>query len=410
MNVTAALFDLRPELDNVTLEKTKMLVADVLANQRLARGTEFGRILKVAGEDGGVFGIAALGHAIELDDMHRDSATHPGSAVVAAALHTAAEAGRDGLALLQAVAFGVEITARVARALGGPTLYERGYHPSSYCAAFGAAAAAARLRRLTRSQFCHAMGLAGCQAAGLMCGVEDGPSSWYVQYGRGAAAGADAARWAAAGITAPHDVLGGKRGLLEVFDGQSAIDELVAEGVIGMAELSFKVHACLFFGQAAVEATLQALGGARWDDVDRAELFLPEQASAVRDFSAYPRSRLAAQSDVRYLVAAALRYGRVTLAEFEQQALGELTGLWGSVSVSSLDSLSRLYPAQWPAGVRIHLSDGRTLTATVTTALGAPDRPLSWEQLQAKAGLPRDVLSLVRRLDEVKDLTPMLSV
>jgi 2-methylcitrate dehydratase PrpD len=402
VNVTAALFDLRPGLDAALTDKTRMLVADVLANSRLARTTEFGRRLAATCDDSGVFGMAALGHSIELDDMHRDSATHPGPASVAAALH-AAESGHG---VLEAVAFGVEITARVASALGGPALYERGYHPSSYCAAFGAAAAAAALLGLDRPRFTHALGLAGCQAAGLMCGVEQGPDSWYIQYGRAAAAGADAARWAGAGMTAPEDILGGSRGLLDVFGRSSAVDELLAPGLVGMSQLSFKIHACLFFGQAAIEASLEALGSAAWQDVATAELFIPEQAYDVRPWDAFPTTRLAAQSDVRYLVAAALRHRRVTLAEF--QDLDALRDLWQRVTVAGLPDLSRLYPERWPAEVRLHFRDGSSRTARVTSALGAPERPPTWQQLQAKAGLSEATLALVTRLETLTDLAPLL--
>ncbi len=412
MNVTTGLFDLRPALDEQLTDKAKMLVADVLANQSLARATEFGGLLARLGEDRGVFGMAVLGHAVEMDDMHRLSSTHPGPAAVASALHAAAHGGKGGRAVLEGLAFGVEVIVRIARALGGPALYERGYHPSSYCAAFGAAAASALLLDLSRDQFCDALGLAGCQAAGLMCGVEEGPSSWYVQYGRGAAAGADAARLAAAGVSGPSDVLGGSRGLLEVFGREAAADELLAPGTVGLPELSFKLHACLFFGQAAVEATLEALGHTRWQDVERADLFIPEQAYSVRDFESYPQTRLAAQSDLRYLVAIALRFGRVTLAEFtpDVQRSLDVKELWQRVRVAGRKNLSALYPERWPAEVRLHLRDGRALGAKVVSAKGAPERPLTWDELQAKAGLPEEVLELVRRLDKLDDVRPLLEI
>ncbi|MBV9121267.1 MAG: MmgE/PrpD family protein, partial [Chloroflexi bacterium] len=233
-NITAAIYDLRVDLEDPLVHKAEMLMADVLSNQQLARGTEFGQILAQANDVTPVLAMAALAHSIELDDMHRPSSTHPGSAVVAGALHTGAQAGRSGREVVDAVIYGVEVLTRVATALGGHALYERGYHPSSYCAAFGVAAAAAKLLRLPKDQFEHALGLAGVQAAGLMCGVEQGPMSWYMQYGRAAAAGAAAAQWAAAGMTGPQDILGAPRGLLDVFGRSDTAPSLLAPETLGI--------------------------------------------------------------------------------------------------------------------------------------------------------------------------------
>ena len=66
-------------------------------------------------------------------------AGHPGSA----------RRGRDGggvrRGLLAAIVAGYEVTCRVALALPAGEHYERGFHPTATCGAFGAAAAAARV-------------------------------------------------------------------------------------------------------------------------------------------------------------------------------------------------------------------------------------------------------------------------
>ena len=53
-------------------------------------------------------------------------------------------------------------------------LYARGFHPTSICGAFGAAAAAARLLDLDRTRTTHALGIVGSFAAGLFEYLSDG--------------------------------------------------------------------------------------------------------------------------------------------------------------------------------------------------------------------------------------------
>jgi 2-methylcitrate dehydratase PrpD len=84
-----------------------------------------------------------LAQADETDDSHAPSLSHPGCAVVPAALAAAEELGLDGARFLRAVALGYDIGARVTMCLGIPEL-SRDLHKSTHSIAgvFGAAAAA----------------------------------------------------------------------------------------------------------------------------------------------------------------------------------------------------------------------------------------------------------------------------
>ena len=60
-----------------------------------------------------------MAHADETDDSHNTSRSHPGCAVVPAALAAGEEFGIDGARFLRAVTLGYDIGTRVVRAMGG---------------------------------------------------------------------------------------------------------------------------------------------------------------------------------------------------------------------------------------------------------------------------------------------------
>jgi 2-methylcitrate dehydratase PrpD len=85
-----------------------------------------------------------MAHADETDDSHNASRSHPGCAVVPAALAAGEQFGIDGARFLRAVTLGYDIGARVVLAMGGFEFsYESSLATHSIAGTFGAAAAAA---------------------------------------------------------------------------------------------------------------------------------------------------------------------------------------------------------------------------------------------------------------------------
>ena len=84
-----------------------------------------------------------LAQADETDDSHSPSRSHPGCAVIPAALATGEELGIDGARFLRAVTLGYDIGTLVSTAMGGTT-FSNESHKSTHAiaGAFGAAAAA----------------------------------------------------------------------------------------------------------------------------------------------------------------------------------------------------------------------------------------------------------------------------
>src|SRR5262245_5689096 len=112
-------------------------------------------------------GVAA--HALDFDDMCFVSMAHPSCALVPAALAAAEMAGASGRALLDAYVVGFEIECRLGMVMNPRHYHSRGWHCTSSIGTLGAAAAAARILNLTRSQAGHALGI----AASLACGLKE---------------------------------------------------------------------------------------------------------------------------------------------------------------------------------------------------------------------------------------------
>jgi 2-methylcitrate dehydratase PrpD len=109
-----------------------------------------------------------MAHADETDDSHNESRSHPGCAVVPAALAAGEVYGIDGAGLLRAVTLGYDIGTRVVLAMGGAAFsYESSLSTHSIAGTFGAAAAAACAAGLDARQMRWALDYAAQQSSGI---------------------------------------------------------------------------------------------------------------------------------------------------------------------------------------------------------------------------------------------------
>ncbi len=102
--------------------------------------------------------------------------THPGTAILPAALAAAEVAGSSGREFLTAVAAGYEVMERMAAEFI-PTVMSRGFHAGPVFGIFGAAVAAAKLGRLDAEQVHGAIAQCVNLAAGNLEGIRSGGRS-----------------------------------------------------------------------------------------------------------------------------------------------------------------------------------------------------------------------------------------
>src|SRR5688572_10236801 len=108
-----------------------------------------------------------LAHSDETDDSHGPSQSHPGAAVVPAALALGEALGISGRHFLRAVVLGYDIGTRTTMALGGAAFREKSRRSTHAIAGtFGAAAAAGGVVGLTAQQMRWLLDYASQQAGG----------------------------------------------------------------------------------------------------------------------------------------------------------------------------------------------------------------------------------------------------
>jgi len=329
----------------------------------------------------------ASSHVKEMDDLHRESILHPAAAIMPAVFAMAEREDVTGPDLIVGIAVGYEIGIRVALA-AGPDHY-RYWHTTATCGTFGAAAGACRILGLDEDRTVWALGSAGTQASGLWQFLTEGAMSKQLHPGKAAMNGLLAALLARKGFTGAEGILEGEKGFLQAtstdFDGNRCLDGLGHE--FRFERNSLKYHASCGHTHAAVDAVLQASQGETWTDPDVREVKVRTYQAALDLLGGVnPDTPYAAKFSLPYCLAAALKFGRVGVEEFDEACLrdADLRRLMDKIILNADPELDRTYPAKWPARVEITLNDGRALTGSVDYPKGDPEHPLSQRELRQK--------------------------
>ncbi|MBZ9848177.1 MmgE/PrpD family protein [Mesorhizobium sp. CA14] len=368
-------------------------------------------------------GVSA--HAFELDDS--GGCDHSGAVVlpaVMAALESTA-ATVDGRLFLKSVLLGYEVGRRVLEASGGYEVHNgNGWHSTGTCGTFGAAAAVATLMGLDREGTASALGSALSYSGGTWAFIHDGGPAKKLHAGRAAEGGYMAARLARAGFQGPLSAFDDKAwgGFFQTFGEERATPEELCRD-FGQ---NWRLNRCSIKPHATCRGTHSA--------IDAIDLLLSDiglkssgVASVTVDMSGFQygmcghktvTSRAQAQMSLPYAVAARLQFGKVSLAELEENA-------WRSPAIRRwLDMLTvrindTMRDEDEPS-VEIRTHDGTTLAATVEHPLGGPLNPLSDERIIAKyADLARAVLphsrvetlrDLILGIDTAADVRPLIDL
>jgi 2-methylcitrate dehydratase PrpD len=390
-------------------EPTAMRVRALVAHRGAAEeATVIGTPLRGTVEDAALANGAAS-HALDYDDLSQSLSGHPSVPVLSAALALAERQRAPGAALLAAFVVGVEIEAKLGRALN-PAHYEAGWHATATLGVFGAAAASARLLGLSPERTAHALAVAASMASGVKANFGTDCKPWHV--GHAARCGIEAALLAEAGFTGnPRALEHGDgfgsthgAGTPPAWDlataGLGAPHDLVDPGV-GVK----RFPACASTHQA-LDATLAL---AEEHAID------PPAVTAVECGVSYmvphqliydqATTGLQGKFSMPYCVAVALLDRTVGLAQFadERVCRADVRALMPRVRmfVHPEQTTRASLPTRF-SEVAISLADGRRLTRRVRHAKGQPQNPLTDAELTAKFHdcaarvLPRERAEAVR--------------
>jgi 2-methylcitrate dehydratase PrpD len=324
---------------------------------------------------------AMSANVYDFDDTHIPTIIHP-TAPVAAALFALAESyPMSGEDWLLAFVLGVEVECRVGNAVS-PEHYQRGWHITSTCGVFGAAAAVARARALDGQKTAWALGNASVQTGGLVETL--GTMSKSISVGNAARNGVLSALLAEQGFSGPAAPLEGERGFLRVATVQPDWAAITRD--LGhsweLLKNTYKPYPCGVVLNPVIDACIELRRDARWslDDIEQIEL---TGHPLLRERTDRPGVRTGRQSQVsaQHAVAVVLARGKAGLDEFSDAAVADpsLRALAGK--------LRFIDDASWAvesAQVSIVLRSGERVSHRVQAARGSLAAPLANVELDDK--------------------------
>jgi 2-methylcitrate dehydratase PrpD len=357
---------------------------------------------------------AVSANLLDFDDTHLETIIHPAAPVAAPVLALAETHRLSGRDVLTAVILGVDVACRIGNAVS-PRHYARGWHITSTCGVFGAAAASAKLLGLPTEAIANAIGIAASQSAG---NVENLPSAAKnVSVGNAARNGLFAALLAQQGYEAAPRAIEGPLGWARTMGNEPDLARLL-DGLgetWEIAKNTYKPYPAGIVFHAVIDACLllRERIGRRVDQIEQVTV----QGSALllaRGNRAVDNERDARVS-IHHCAVSGLLVGAAGVAEFSAETVGrrDIVELRQKVR-AELDG-------EMPDGaarVTLRLSSGEILTETVVSPRGSLAAPLEDRDIEAKL---RDgvrtgrsdwdadrVIAAVWRLDAVDDVADLM--
>lgn len=335
---------------------------------------------------------AVAGHAWDLDDWEEPGNTHPSIVLVPALLATACLRPASGSDLLSAYAVGSEIIMRLGEAMS-LTHYTRGFHSTATLGALGAAGAVGRLLQLPESRLTHAFAIAVSQAIGYT--LQFGSNAKPLQAGFASRAGLESAVLAERGVTGELAVLDHKRGFAGRLGDISADRFKQMQSKLGCPwaleefGLLLKPWPCCSYIHRLLTAALELrpkLHG-RLESVASIYAVLPDFHLAILPYHR-PATRGEALFSVPACVGQVLATGGLTLADsevkfWESPDTARLMRLVEVIDEPAANPLRNYDPDQ-PDELQIRLDNGEKVATKCAYPLGAPQNPLTKDQLGVK--------------------------
>jgi 2-methylcitrate dehydratase PrpD len=355
---------------------------------------------------------------------------HIGAALFPAALAAAELAGGcSGEEFMAAMMAGAELSSRFNLS----EAQYNGFDPTGIVVVFSAAAAAARILRLTQEQTLHALALAFNRCGGSFQSHVDGSLGVRIMQGWVAEAGVQSAQMARRGITGPVNFLSGHYGFAHLYGRDTLDPEAVTDGLGDKWQVHnvvFKKYPSCGVTQGVTELALGLVSelSLRPSDVRSAEVRLPPYAHRLvgHPFQIGANPRVDAQFNAGYCVANALvrqssRLQHFAPAQVHDPIVHEMIGRIRVIADEKLDARGHA-----AVDLTVTTTDGRAHFRQLDIPPGFPGAELDDAQHLARfkdclAYAPHapsaaqvdqylQALDGIAKLPDVRALLPMLTV
>jgi 2-methylcitrate dehydratase PrpD len=322
---------------------------------------------------------AAGANVFDFCDTHLPTVIHP-TAPVAPALFALAELRKiTGTDLLLAFILGCEIECRIGNAIS-PGHYAKGWHITSTCGVFGAAAGAGKLIGLDATRMIAALGHASTQSAGL-CECLGRPAK-SLSVGNAARNGLWSALLAEQGLEGPPEPIAGRQGFLNAMAEPPNWASLI--GGLGetweLAQNAIKPYPCGVVIHPFLDCVLDWRRAHPAEAVARVVLHGNPLLALRADRPAVSTGQ-EAQVSVQHAVAAALVLGEAGLAQFTDACAGDpaVVAMRHKVKVISDPAIATV-----AAEIELWTKDGRKHVLSASAARGSPSNPMRDDEIADK--------------------------
>ncbi len=333
-----------------------------------------------------------LAHADETDDSHAASLSHPGCAIVPAALAMGEREKSNGTQLLRAVALGYDLCARLNLSLHPYDFRQAGHSTHSFGPGFGAAAAASLLAGLDYNGMRHALSYTAQQCSGISCWMRDEEhiEKAFDFGGMPARNGTAAASMVASGFTAVEDVFSGERNFYVAYDETRRIglkpqpQRLIKDlgRVYEIMNTNIKRWSVGSPIQAPLDGLLELIRehGVKAADVDKLVIRVAHQAANTTDNRNMP------DICMQHLCAVMLIDGIVTFKSSHDEKRmfdRKVLDLRKRITLYGDDALTAALPSRQGI-LELKLKNGKTLNKHVKAVLGTAQNPMTRAQVDEK--------------------------
>ncbi len=345
-----------------------------------------------------------VAHADETDDSHAPSISHPGCAVVPAALAVGEQSGIDGSKFLRAIALGYDIGPRFTMAFGAAALQKQNHRSThSIAGVFGAAAAAGCAAGLDVQQMRWLIDYTAQQSSGILAWQRDSDhiEKAFVFAGMPARSGVTAALLVRAGWTGIDDILSGADNFLIAH--MPAGDPARLTEKLGERYEVTRTNIKKWSVGSPIQAPLDALENLMKrrpfaaDEVRKVTVRIDTRGSVTVNDREIPDICL------QYMVAVMLLDRTASFrAAHDKPRMQDPAVLRQRAKVVLMgdEELDRRAPRR-EAIVQVSLADGTELSEHVETVRGTFENPMTLEEVIAKA---RDLVTPVLGADRATAL------
>lgn len=343
----------------------------------------------------GVYINSYLSNILDFDDTYsRNAIGHPGGTIIPPALAIGEQRDLDGMAVLESIAVGYEVSTAIGDAIAPSPERARYVSGINTWQIFGSTITAAHLLGLPEDAIADALGIAGVNApvpSVRKFGIQEDNVQWMKNnFGWTAMGGVKAALLAERGFKGNHTIFDGEKGFWrmaasDTFD-PTKIENIGNEHRV--LDVSFKPYSACRWSHAALDCVEKLSSKIGVADLEKIESIRIETFYEATKLDSYPDSIFDAQFSLPYVVAVSL-CGYTSGFEWLSQDRIESTGvreLASKVEIVESERMTENYESRsgMESKVTVTFTSGQTLVASTPHAKGSPESRMAHAELEEK--------------------------